>query len=191
MNAKCHFCLPPSLIPCPLLFVASSCVLSLSIPIVVRRSHREPPLFAAATAVLIPNLLSPPSVVSCCCLSLPSSLAGRCGLSNFSSTTISVSCQPQTSLPSIIRHCRASCRCRRCSYHHLSFAVVANFCLKWSSPPLVFPKHSHYVGSTGIGWEVWDVEGARVRGVDPCSIWEAGDDGRGGWENIGGRHIRN
>ncbi len=43
--------------------------------------------------------------------------------------------------------------------------------------------------AVGIGWEGRDVEGARVRGVYPCSIWEAGNNGRGGWENIGGRHV--
>ena len=48
-------------------------------------------------------------------------------------------------------------------------------------------KAENYVGGGGIGREVWDVEGVSVRGVHPCSIWEAGDDGCGGWENIGGR----
>ncbi len=45
------------------------------------------------------------------------------------------------------------------------------------------------MGGADIGWEGRDVEGARVRGVHPCSIWEAGVDGRGGWENIGGRRV--
>ncbi len=50
-------------------------------------------------------------------------------------------------------------------------------------------KAGSYVGGAGIGREGRDVEGAHVRGVHPCSIWEAGDDGCGGWENIGGRHV--
>jgi hypothetical protein len=48
----------------------------------------------------------------------------------------------------------------------------------------------NYVGGGGIGREVWDVEGTHVRGVHLCSIWEAGNDRHGGWENIVGRHIR-
>ena len=45
------------------------------------------------------------------------------------------------------------------------------------------------MGDMGIGWEGGDVEGSHVHGVHLCSIWEAGDDGRGGWENIGGRRV--
>ena len=47
-----------------------------------------------------------------------------------------------------------------------------------------------YVGSAGIGWEGSNVEGAHVHRVHPCAIWEAGNDGCGGWKNIGGRCIR-
>ena len=50
-------------------------------------------------------------------------------------------------------------------------------------------KAGNYVGDAGFGREGRGVEGARVRGVHPCSIWEAGNDGRGGWENIGGRRV--
>ena len=45
------------------------------------------------------------------------------------------------------------------------------------------------MGGAGIGWEGRDVEGAHVHGVYPCSIWEAGNDGCGGWENTGGRRV--
>ncbi len=50
-------------------------------------------------------------------------------------------------------------------------------------------KARNYVGGTGVGREGRDVEGARVCGVNSCSIWKAGDDGRGGWKNIGGKHV--
>ena len=46
-------------------------------------------------------------------------------------------------------------------------------------------KARNYVGGAGIGWEGRDIKGARVRRVHPCAIWEAGDDGLGGWKNIG------
>ena len=39
----------------------------------------------------------------------------------------------------------------------------------------------NYVGGGGIRREGRDVEGARVRRVHLCAIWEAGNDGRGGW----------
>ena len=50
-------------------------------------------------------------------------------------------------------------------------------------------KAGNYVDGTGIGWEGRDIEGAGVRGVHPCAIWESGDDWHGGWKNIGGRRV--
>jgi hypothetical protein len=50
-------------------------------------------------------------------------------------------------------------------------------------------KVGNNVGGGGIGQEGRYVEGARVRGKHLCSIWEAGDDGRGGWENIVDRGV--
>ena len=89
------------------------------------------------------------SVVSHRCLLFPLSLVGSCRPCNFLSAAAAVSCWRQTSSPSILRHCRASC-CRHrppsgaepCLCHrHLLFAIVADFCLKLLS--LITTTHIH------------------------------------------------